>query len=288
MVDFSNIEGSPQWQTATFLVASAFILINAIRGWAIGLLRQALGLAAFCAACYGVVAWSASVGEILRPHLPSTILMPVSILLIWIVTFNLITLAGHILFQRTREYDSAPAQFVIGSGGAVIGALYGLLIVYCLLISLKVIGRIADDQVRIQQAKSQSSATVVMNLAKLRNSIELGWPGAVLDATDPLPSRFYREIDRFSRLMLDPAKIEKLLEYPGFRRVAADPRLLELQRDPEIAAQMQRGEIFGLLTNQKVVTLFNDPELRRLLSWDELDSALAYASTASDSADQAR
>jgi uncharacterized membrane protein required for colicin V production len=211
----NTINGSPQWQTAFLLITGAWILINAVRGWAIGLMRQITSIIAFCVACYCVVTLTGRMQEFLRPHFPAPILTGLSAVLIWVVSFNLVSLIGRLLFKRTGDYDSGLFQFIHGSGGAVLGAAYGLLVVFVFCLSVRLMGRVAADQIEAQEAKNQRSPTIALNLAKLKNSLELGWVGPLVSALDPIPDRWYHQLDQYSRLSLDSGAIQKLSEAPG-------------------------------------------------------------------------
>jgi len=116
-------------------------------------------------------------------------------------------------------------------------------------------------------------------LAKLKNSVELGSGRAALDSIDPLPSRFYRDLDQYSRVIEDPEAIQKLLEYPGFRRILESPQALEVERDPQIAADVKKGNIIGVFTNRKVIELLNDPHIQSAFTQGDLEAALNYALT---------
>jgi hypothetical protein len=283
-----HIEGSAQWQTAVFLIAITWILVNAVWGWGKGLMRQVTGIVALLAAGFLVLRCTGWMEEFLRPHVPSLILLPVSAVLIWVLSFNSIVLIGRLLFKRTKDCESSLLRLIYGLGGGAIGVGYGVLFVFCVLIGVKVIGRIAENQVEIQQAKNESSGALILNLAKLKNSVELGSGRRVLDSLDPFPSRFYRELDQYSRVIADPEAIQKLLEYPGFRLILESPQILEIERDPEIIADVQRGNILGVFTNRKVVTLLSDPQIRSVFNEGDLDAALNYALTSRGNGTQRR
>jgi hypothetical protein len=277
MVSVGHIEASAQWQTAVFLIAGACILVNAVQGWGQGLMRQGTGIVALLAAGFLVVQSTGRMAEFLRPHVPALFLIPVSVVLIWVVSFNSIVLIGRLLFKRTKDCESSLWLLIYGLGGAAIGVGCGLLFVFCALIGVKIIGRIAEDQVEIQQAKNEGSETLILNLAKLKNSVELGYGGRVLDLVDPFPNHFYRELDQYSRVFADPETIRKLVEYPGFHRIWESPQILEIERDPELAAEVRRGNILGVFTNRKVVALLSDPQIRGVFSQEDLEAALNYA-----------
>jgi uncharacterized membrane protein required for colicin V production len=279
MVGAGDIQGSHQWQTAAFIVAAAWLLVCVVRGWGKGLMRQLVGILALFAAGYLVLCYSGLLSDFLRPHLPALVLLPAAAVIIWVISFNLIVLVGRLLFKPTKDYQSASLQLIYGIGGGMIGLGYGLLFVWCILIALKVIGQIAENQVEMQRVKNESPGVLVLNLAKLKNSVELGSGRAVLDSIDPLPRRFYRDLNQYSRVIEDPEAIQKLLEYPGFRRVLESPQVLELERDPQIAADVKKGNIVGVFTNQKVLALLNDPQIRSAFTQGDLEAALNYALT---------
>lgn len=279
MVGAGDIQGSHQWQTAVSIVAAAWLLVSAVRGWGKGLMRQLVGIVALFAAGFLVLSYSGPLGEFLSPYLPAPLLLTAAAVIIWVFSFNLIVLIGRLLFKRTKDCQSTSLRLIYGVGGGVIGLGYGLLFVWCILIALKVIGQVAENQIEMQRVKNESPGAFVLNLAKLKNSVELGSGRAVLDSIDPLPRRFYRDLDEYSRVIEDPEAIKKLLEYPGFRRALESPQVLELQRDPQIAADMKKGNALGILTNRKVIALLNDPQIRSAFTQRDLEAALNYALT---------
>jgi uncharacterized membrane protein required for colicin V production len=279
MAGADDIQGSHQWQTVVLVVAAVWLLVSAVKGWGKGLMRQLVGIVALFAAGYLVLCYSGLVGEFLQAYLPAVLLLPAAAVIIWVFSFNLIVFIGRLLFKRTKDCQSTSLRLIYGVGGGVIGLGYGLLFVWCILIALKVVGQLAENQVEMQQVKNERPGAFVLNLAKLKNSVELGSGRAVLDSIDPLPRRFYRDLDEYSRVIEDPEAIQKLLEYPGFRRVLDSPRVLELERDPQIAADMKKGNVLGVLTNRKVIALLNDPEIRSAFTQRDLEAALNYALT---------
>ena len=75
--------------------------------------------------------------------------------------------------------------------------------------------------------------------------------------------------------MSTPRKIRVLLvdDSALARKVISDI----LQKDPEIARQVVRGNYMGLLGNPKILAAVNDPNLEALVKSFELEKALDYA-----------
>jgi Colicin V production protein len=282
MGSVGHIEASAQWQTGFFLLAGAWILLSVVRGWGQGLLRQVTAIFALFAAGFLVLRCTGWTEEFLRPHVPAWILLPVAVAVIWVVSFNSIILIGHLLFRRTNDYESPSFRLICGLGGAAIGLAYGFLFVFCMLIGVKIVGRIAENQAEIQEARNENPSQLILNLAKLKRSVELGYGRRVIDSVDPLPRRFYRELDLYTRIAADPEAIRKLAESQGFRRVWESPRFFGFRNDPEIMADVQRGNVLGVLTNRNVVALLNDPQLRGAFIGGDLDTALKEDLTSRD------
>ena len=273
----ADIQGSPQWQTAFLLLAALWVLFSMLRGWTNGLMRQLTAIVALLVGTFLVLNFTGDVAGYLHLEVTGIFQTPIAALLLWIMGYNGVVLLGRILFKRTRDQDSLVVRMIFGAGGALVGLVYGFFFIWCLIIGVRVTGRIAENQIETERAASQPSGRLVLNLAKLKNSIELGIGRVVVDAVDPTPPAFYRELDRCSRLIANPRAIRKMLDYPGFRRVLQDPKIVDLQRDPEILADMQSGNLLGVFANRKVVALLNDSHLRQAFSPAELEAALDYA-----------
>ena len=276
----ADIQGSPQWQTAFLLLAALWLLLSTLRGWTNGLMRELTGIVAFLVATFLIVHFTGNLAAYLHLEVASILQTPIAALLLWIISYNGVVLIGRVLFKRTRDQDSLLARMIFGAGGALVGLIYGFFFIWCLLIGVRVIGRIAENQIEMERDANEPSGKLVLNLAKLKNSIELGTGRLVVDAVDPTPPAFYRELDRCSRLIGNPRAIRKMLDYPGFRRAFQDPKITDLRQDPEVLADMQSGNVLGVLANRKVIALLNDSQLRQAFSPAELEAALDYAGNA--------
>ena len=282
----SEIQGSPQWQGAFLLFSCSWLLISVLRGWANGLMRQLMAVVAFLGAAFLVFHGSSQVADYLLRGIPQVFQIPTAALLIWLVSYSGIGILGRFLFKRTRDQDSPAVKIICGAGGALIGFAYGLFFIWSLAIGLRVTGRIAENQIGMQRTAGGPAGEFALNVAKLKNSVELGVGRPLVDAFDPVPPSFYRELTQYSRLAGNPRTIRLMLEYPGFRGVSQDPRIVELERDPEILAYVQSGNLLGIFSHRKVVALLSDPHLRKVFSLRELKAALDYAGNSANDGQQ--
>src|ERR1700756_1776511 len=160
----SEIQGSPQWQGAVLLCSGLWILISMLRGWTTGLMRQLTAIVAFVVAAFLVLHFTSNLAEYLHRDVPGFFQIPIAALLIWIISYNGILLVGRILFKRTRDQESLPVRIIYGAGGALLGFAYGLFFIWSILMGVRVIGRIAENQIEMQRAESEPSGKFVLNL----------------------------------------------------------------------------------------------------------------------------
>jgi membrane protein required for colicin V production len=274
----AETQGSASWQWIFLAVALLWLLISTARGWSKGLMRQLVSVVALIAAVWITSRFSSNLADYLRTalHLPEGIVTLVAILFLWIVTSNLVVLIGHMLFKRTRDQESPIAKLIYGFGGAFLGFLYGLFFLWLIVIGIRLVGYIAEKELSILSERGAAVAFPV-TLAKLKNSIERGFGRPILNVVDPIPRRWYQEIDQWGRAVSDPRILRKMMGYPGFQNVWRDPRVKALQDDPEIQAAAHQGNLIALMSNRKVVALMNDPEIRKACSPEQLQAALDYA-----------
>ena len=67
------------------------------------------------------------------------------------------------------------------------------------------------------------------------------------------------------------------VSYLGTKVLSQNPRIVALQKDPEIARQVGKGNYVGLLGNPKILAAVSDPSLEALVKSFELEKALDYA-----------
>jgi hypothetical protein len=284
MVTGAQIQGSAQWQTAVAVACAIWLLLSIIRGWMNGLLRQILAILAIIGAGFLASLFAGSLSSFLqtRINLSGLVVGLLSVLLVWVIAYNIIILGGRILFKKTRDYDSGLVRLIFGLGGALIGLVYGLIFFWMITISIRVVGRVAENQVAAENARSAPTPVWIVNAAKLKNSVELGVGRGLLNAVDPIPRDFYRTLDLCGRIASNPQRIQRALMYPGFEHLLENPKIRRLISDPEILEAVRSGNVFGVISNSKIVALWSDPEIRATLSPQQIEAALRYADSAGE------
>jgi hypothetical protein len=271
--------GSEYWRNVFFALAGSWVLVSFLRGWMQGILRQLLVPLAVFGALLAVVFITPVGSGFLRQNawLPASTSALILGVAIWLFAYNLLVFVGGIIFKRTRDQDFAIVRLVFGVGGAAVAVVYALLQIWVIVIGIRILGRIAEDQIAVRSSRTAVSSGLVVELARLKNSLELGSGKAVLDQVDPVPSVAYRRLDQCCQLLVNPHATGRLLESPALRGVWENPRIRTLQADPEILEAVRRGDFLSILSNPKVLTLWTDPNIRALLSGDQIQAACDYA-----------
>ena len=270
-------DGSEYWRNVFFALAGGWVLLSFLRGWTQGILRQLLVPLAVFGALVAVILVTPTASG----YLYQNTRLPASALLlgfaIWLFAYNLLVFVGGIIFKRTREQDFAIVRLVFGVGGAIIAVVYAFLQIWVIVVGIRILGHVAEDQIAVQSSRNAASSGLVVGLARLKNSLELGSGKVVLDQLDPVPLEAYRRLDQCTQLLANPRAIGRLLESPAFRGIWENPRIRTLQADPEILEAIRRGDFLSILSNPKVFALWTDPSIRALLSGDQLQAACDYA-----------
>jgi hypothetical protein len=263
----SAVEASQQWQTGLLIVFALCILYATIRGWFHGLLLQLMVPLAVVASVL-VVYFLAD--PILRPFgMNSATISPTGLtvarVLLGVLCYYVLMLAGGFLFRRTRHYDLIISRLISGAGGALLGFIYGLLTVWFLIILIQVVGRVAEDQVALQAERRLSPAPVIAKLASAKASLDLGLLGDVSRLIDPVPASVYESIDRWSSVLSRPDALKQLMADPVFRSLGNNPTFQALANDPELSDSIQKGDLLGVVTNPKIAQFFTNGEVKEEL-----------------------
>jgi hypothetical protein len=292
---------SSSWQLLFLSFAAVVVLLEMVRGWRLGLMRQLVRLLAVVAA-YGCAVWG---GAAIVPGLRGVFKMPDALLsmiggaILAFVAYAVITTLGTVLFKRTTQHQLGIVRAVWGATGAILGIFFGIFVVWLLFAGIRLVGSVAAAQVRRQETaankmmmpawrrplhikgKSDSaevtSSGLATTLSRMKISLEGGVIGGALQQMDPLPPATYRTLEKLGAVAGNVESAERFLSFPGAREIGENPKVLALRNDPEIADLIAHRRIFELLQNKRLVEAANDPTLRRQVSRFNLEGALDYA-----------
>ncbi len=288
--------GSPLWQIVFVSFAVILILFEILRGWRRGLPRQVARLGALVAAYF--CGWFASkfFGPLLGMFftLPDAVLSILAGAIFGLVIYAIISGIGSALFRRTDQHESLLVRLIYGSSGAVLGAFFGVFMVWLIVVGVRSVGSVANAEVREQANDSsvvhavdmrrrifaepgEDEAPLTTSLARLKNSLEMGVIGNVLKKTDIVPQKTYDLIEKVGTVAANPQYAERFLEYPGAKELSEHPKVVALRNDQEISQMLSQGQFLELIQDHRIIDAANDPELRERLKKFDVVAALNYA-----------
>jgi hypothetical protein len=287
------------WQFVFVSLAVVIVLLEMVRGWRLGLMRQLVRtvalLAGYLCAIYA--------GSSLVPWLRTVLKMPDDILsmlggaILALLAYAIITTLGTILFKRTSQHEAGVVRIIWGSSGAFLGIFFGLFFIWLVFAGVRLIGSVASAQVHSRElvankmlmpgwnrplqiqgkSNSPSGSELAIALARMKESLEGGSLGSVLQQTDPLPPATYRTLEKLGAVASNVESAERFLSFPGAREIGEHPKIAALRNDPVITDLIGHGRILELLQNQRLIDAANDPTLREKIRRFDLERALDYA-----------
>lgn len=269
--------GSPVVQAALFVAAALFLAWEIWAGWRRGVVRSAIHFGAFVLS--GLVGFFAgqAVALLLERFFPGYGVL-IGLFVGSVLTLGILAVAlilSALLFKRTDQQGTSGIRLVFGVGGAFFGLLTGLFLLWGAISIVRASGALADAAVTGRPASELPAPTRL--LVGLRDSLELGPAGKVVDSVDIVPTQTYDLITRVGRLSNDPDAMMRFLDYPGVQKIMATPAMAALIADPDVIHAAEHRDFLRLASNPKLLAAATDPQLASLLTQLDLQKALDYA-----------
>lgn len=277
----STSQASPFWQVVLLSAALLFLLWETWRGWRAGVVRSGVSLAAIV---FSTLLGYATARIVALPFggFGSFTGAMVGLFIgggVAVVVFVAIWILGVVLFKRTEHQGSTPIRWLWGAGGALLGLLTGLILVWSGISIVRSLGALAEARVETRQESSQSPSKVANGLVTLRDSLELGATGQVVRAVDPMDPEVYKLILQVGKISGDQDAMMRLLQYPGIQKVMESPRIVELMNDPDIIRAAESRNVFALMSQPALREVLQDPVFMAEIKKIDLEAALEYATS---------
>ncbi|MEX1117379.1 MAG: hypothetical protein WEB60_01165 [Terrimicrobiaceae bacterium] len=271
--------GSPFWQMALLFFAVVFLLFEAWRGWRAGVVRTAINLLALVVSgVLAVVAGRVVAGFFGGLESPSG--LGAALVLgggLGLVVFFLIWLVGALLFKRTAHHGSGLFRLFWGGGGALVGIVTGLFLLWGGITLIRTLGSLAEGRAETAVKKSQPASPVAKGLVTLKESLELGQAGEFVRSIDVLPTEVYELIVQIARVTSDQEAMLRFIEYPGIQQLMNNQKIADLLADPEVLAAAEKRNFLALMSNKALREAVEDPALAEQLKAIDLREALKQA-----------
>ncbi len=294
--------GFDAYQVTFFAGAGLFVAFTAWHGWRLGILRQLISILALAAAYLIGYFGGSRLGPILHrfTDVPEQALAVIGAVGLGFVVYCCITLIGVIAFTKTAQQRVGLMRLGYGISGSVCGAFYGLFLVWIMVLAIRLLGSVAESQIAVadhprpQRDKSSTSSVlppvppsaVARTLAHMKQSLEQGAAGAMVQQVDPIPGTLYSILHKLGTMVSDDKSVDRFLSYPGVKPLLAHPKIAALQNDPDITRDLVDRNYFALIRNPRIITAANDAEIAELMRKFQFEKALDYALQPPPTSDQ--
>ena len=265
-----------------WILGGVFLLYALVNGWRRGIVRQSVSILAAVAGYFtGVFG-----GRLLLPLVrglgyPDLAISVIGGVVLGVVVYLGISAIGAVLFKKTSQQDVMLVRWGFGLGGALLGAGFGIFLLWFSLIGLRLLGTVAETDLKIAQAPSvrdyHDPGPFVRGIANAKHALEASPAGEVIERVDPLPGRIYSIMSKTTRVVANENASRRFLEFPGIHKLSENPKVRSLFNDPEVARAARERNWFGLMKNPHVVSALNDPEVFDQVKQIELEKALDFA-----------
>ena len=285
-------QSADSWQGAFFVGAALFVAFAAWHGWRLGIVRQIISILAL-ASSYIIGYYGGGVlGPVLHRFLdfPERVLAVIGAAVLGLIIYFSMTLVGAIAFKKTAQQSVGLIRFGYGASGAVFGALYGMFLVWITVLAIRLLGSVAETQISVAKnphlslgkptpkpPPSTPPSAVVRGLAHMKQSLEQGTAGAMVQQVDPIPGTLYSVLHKLGMMVSDEKSVNRFLAYPGVKPLLAHPKIAALQNDPDITRDIINRNYFALIRNRHIITAANDAEIGELMRRFEFEKALDFA-----------
>ncbi len=273
--------------TVFYLICGVLLLWNLIRGWRAGPARMAVAFGAVAAGYLAALLGGDMLVAPMRALLgyPDIVLLAVGRAIAGMLGYFLVVGLGAVLFKRTSQQGVGLLRLLYGLSGALLGLIFGICVIWALVISVRLVGTLAEGRLAPVGSNKEENADVTSAMATQvlvtsqiwKRDLEAGAIGPIVKAADPLPGRDYERVNRLGRVLAKPEAMRRFLESPTIKSITRDPRFQTLAADPEIAKLATQHNYAALLRQPKIVEFLNDPAVLAKFREIDLDAALLYA-----------
>jgi len=260
-----------------------------------GIARQMVNILALVAAYVVGYYVGGSLTPLIRVmiHAPDRALAVMSAAAVGLVIYFGVSIMGKVFFKKTSQQSEGMVRFGYGVSGAAVGALYGIFLVWIVILTIRLLGSVAEARIAVGShprssagkpsptpeptPSGSSPGAVVLGLAHMKQSLEQGAAGSVVQQVDPIPGTLYGVLHKLGMMVSDANSAQRFLSYPGVKPLLAHPKIAALQNDPEIVRDIINKDYFGLLRNSHILAAANDSEIGELMRKFEFEKALDYA-----------
>jgi len=262
-----------------WLVAGLYLLFEIWRGWRRGVIRHGISVCALLTA--GGVAWvfawmTGAISDRIIP-LPPPAGRAIFGLAGGLAFYAAAVVLSSLLFKKTSQQGAGPARLAYGVGGAFFGLVFGLLVLWGGVTVFRTLGAVAEGRRALAGEGGPEAPLGDQTLTALKESLEQGVAGGLIEGVDILPTSFYGTLAKLVQVTGSPEAAARLFSYPPLQELLMQPKIADVLGDPAVSRAAAEGNYFALLSSPQLAAAASDPEVQKSFSDFDWQKALDYA-----------
>ena len=262
-----------------WLAAGLYLVFEIWRGWRRGIVRHGVSVMALLTA--GGIGWIFAwmTGFIADRIIPLPV--PAGRMIFGVAAaiafYVAAVVLSSLLFKKTSQQSAGVVRLIYGFGGAFFGLVFGLLILWGGISMVRALGAMAEGQQAAAAGSRMTTPVVDGPLASLKQSMDEGVTGGVVDAVDIVPGNVYDIISKLMQVTRSPEATARFFSCSETQKLLAQPAMARFFNDPAVSKAASEGNVLAVLTSPKLAALASDPAVQQAFGNFELEKALDYA-----------
>ena len=121
---------------------------------------------------------------------------------------------SSLLFKKTAQQPAGIVRLFYGAGGGLFGLIFGVLILWGGISIFRTLGAVAE---------ARQAAPGDAQLVAVKESLEEGATGGLVDKVDIVPASIYRLITKLMRVTQSPEATARFFAYPRTQQLLTRP-----------------------------------------------------------------
>jgi len=184
------------------------------------------------------------------------------------------------VFKLYRKREGR-AKVIVKAGGAILGGLFGIVLVFILAWYVLLFGKITPTPRNEAEAESLLMLPAKM-LSTHKQGLEQSTLGSIAENTSPVPDEIETSVEIFSEVSQNPEKLVELLEYEPITQMLEQESVLQLMGNQEIREMAEEGDFMGILNHPDVQSVMEDPDIQELMKSIDPEEVKALLRQAAD------
>jgi len=264
------------------LIGIGFVTLFTVRGCVRGFLKELSSILSLTSS----IVLAKPLGFLLKGLLP---LEKIPLVFHGIAALTIGGILGYVLIRilfslivrscnLNREWKGR-ALILIRLGGALIGGLFGILMIFILSWYVLLVGKLTlppevpEETGGAKPEVSEETGGTKIDLLQLpakimsthREGLAESALGEIAEKTNPAPAEIVDSIDLISELTRNPEKMQQVMQSEQMTQMMQLPSVQNVIENQELQSLAEQGDFMGLLNHPAITEVLDDPAVQEAL-----------------------